>query len=64
MDKGEVVKAFIVKKAGTELAADELITWCRDNMASYKAPRHVRFLDALPTAGAGKVLRRLLRDVE
>ena len=34
----------------------------RDNMASYKAPRAVRFIDALPTTGAGKVLRRLLKD--
>ncbi len=61
-DKGEVVKAFIVKKPGAELSADELIAWSRDNMAPYKAPRHVAFIDALPTTGAGKVLRRLLRD--
>jgi len=60
--KGEVVKAFIVKKPGATLAADELIAWCRDNMASYKAPRSVSFIDALPTTGAGKVLRRLLKD--
>jgi acyl-coenzyme A synthetase/AMP-(fatty) acid ligase len=32
-------------------------------MASYKAPREVRFIDALPATGAGKVLRRLLRDI-
>ena len=32
-------------------------------MAPYKAPRHVRFIDALPATGAGKVLRRLLKDV-
>ena len=61
-DKGEVVKAFIVKKPGAELDADALIAWSRENMASYKAPRSVRFIDALPTTGAGKVLRRLLKD--
>ncbi len=61
-DKGEVVKAFIVKKAGTALDADALVAWCRDNMAPYKVPRHVRFIDALPSTGAGKVLRRLLKD--
>jgi len=57
-----VVKAFIVKKAGVEVEAEALIAWSRDNMASYKAPRSVRFIEALPTTGAGKVLRRLLKD--
>ena len=61
-EKGEVVKAFIVTKPGATLSADELIAWSRDNMATYKAPRHVAFIDALPTTGAGKVLRRLLKD--
>ena len=61
-EKGEVVKAFIVKKPGAEVDAQALIAWSRENMASYKAPRHVRFIDALPATGAGKVLRRLLKD--
>ncbi|MEP6720799.1 MAG: AMP-binding protein [Variovorax sp.] len=61
-EKGEVVKAFIVKKAGAEVDAAALMAWSRDNMASYKAPRSVAFIDALPTTGAGKVLRRLLKD--
>jgi long-chain acyl-CoA synthetase len=61
-EKGEVVKAFVVKKHGAELDAEALIAWSRENMASYKAPRAVRFIDALPTTGAGKVLRRLLKD--
>ncbi|VTU14558.1 AMP-binding protein [Variovorax sp. RA8] len=61
-DKGEVVKAFIVRKPGAALEADALVAWARENMAPYKAPRTVRFIDALPTTGAGKVLRRLLKD--
>jgi len=61
-EKGEVVKAFIVKRPGAQVDAEALIAWSRDNMASYKAPRVVRFIDALPTTGAGKVLRRLLKD--
>ncbi|MEJ8811524.1 AMP-binding protein [Variovorax ureilyticus] len=61
-EKGEVVKAFIVKKPGGDIDADALVAWSRENMASYKAPRVVRFIDALPTTGAGKVLRRLLKD--
>jgi long-chain acyl-CoA synthetase len=61
-EKGEVVRAFIVKKPGQDVAADALIAWCRENMAPYKAPRDVRFMEALPATGAGKLLRRLLRD--
>ena len=62
--KGEIVRAFIVLKAGKTLDADELLAWSKENMASYKAPREVRFIAALPATGAGKVLRRLLRDIE
>lgn len=61
-DKGEVVRAFIVKKPGADVDEAALIAWARDNMATYKAPRSVRFIDALPATGAGKVLRRLLKD--
>ncbi len=61
-EKGEVVKAFVVRKPGAAVEADALIAWSRENMASYKAPRTVSFIDALPTTGAGKVLRRLLKD--
>jgi long-chain acyl-CoA synthetase len=61
--KGEIIRAFIVRKAGQDVAADELIAWARDNMSAYKAPREVRFIDALPATGAGKVLRRLLKDL-
>jgi long-chain acyl-CoA synthetase len=60
--KGEIIRAFIVRKPGQELTADALIAWARENMSSYKAPREVRFIDALPATGAGKVLRRMLKD--
>lgn len=61
-EKGEVVRAFIVKKPGHEVDAATLVAWARENMATYKAPREVRFMDVLPATGAGKLLRRLLRD--
>ncbi|MBI5260075.1 MAG: AMP-binding protein [Burkholderiales bacterium] len=61
-EKGEVVRAFIVCKPGQSVNEAALIAWARENMASYKAPRSVRFIDALPATGAGKVLRRLLKD--
>jgi len=63
-EKGEVVKAFIVARPGAQIDEAQLIAWSRENMAPYKTPRAVRFIDALPTTGAGKVLRRLLKDKE
>jgi len=63
-EKGEVVKAFVVRKPGQALTEAELIAWARENMATYKAPRSVKFIEALPATGAGKVLRRLLRELE
>ena len=62
-DKGEAVRAFIVSKPGQQVDEAALIAWSRDNMAPYKAPRSVRLIDALPATGAGKVLRRLLKDL-
>ncbi|MGB8419187.1 AMP-binding protein [Paraburkholderia sp.] len=62
-EKGEVVCAFIVRKPGVELSADALVAWARENMAAYKVPRDVRFIEALPATGAGKVLRRMLKDL-
>ncbi len=60
--RGEVVRAYVVKEPGATVEAEEIIAWARENMATYKAPREVRFRDALPATGAGKVLRRLLRE--
>lgn len=62
VDKGETVRAFIVLKLQQTVSEADLIAWARNNMAPYKAPREVRFIDALPATGAGKVLRRLLKD--
>ena len=53
-----------LRRLDAELDADTLIAWCRQNMAPYKTPREVRFIDTLPATGAGKVLRRLLKDIE
>ena len=62
-EKGEVVRAFVVAKPGQSIDAAALVQWSRDNMAVYKVPREVRVIDALPATGAGKVLRRLLKDL-
>ena len=58
--KGEVVKAWVVKRSGTNPTVDELRAFCREKLAPYKTPAHVEFRDALPKNVAGKVLRRVL----
>gem|GEM_PF-1608772 len=58
---GKAVKAFVVKKAGARLIEQELIDFCRDRIAVYKAPREVEFIDALPRNPSDKVLKRELR---
>jgi len=64
--RGESVKAVVVLRASHrgQLNEQELIAWCRDNMAVYKVPRAVQFVDALPKSGAGKVMWRLLQEAE
>jgi len=59
---GEVGAAFVVARSGLRLDADELISWCRDQMANYKVPRHVEVVDALPLNASGKVLKTQLRS--
>lgn len=58
--KGEVVKAWVVRRAGTNPTTEELRAHCKQNLAPYKTPAHVEFRDALPKTMAGKVLRRTL----
>jgi fatty-acyl-CoA synthase len=63
--RGESVKAVVVRKPShASTTEEELIAWCRDNMAVYKVPRVVQFVDALPKSGAGKVMWRQLQEAE
>ena len=57
---GEEVKAFVIRTPGTDVSAEELIAWSRANMAPYKYPRTVEFLESLPMTATGKVLKREL----
>ncbi|MEZ5166687.1 MAG: AMP-binding protein, partial [Acidimicrobiales bacterium] len=59
---GEVGYAFVVPAPGAEQDADALIDWCRAEMANYKVPRHVAYVDALPLNASGKVLKYELRE--
>jgi len=58
---GEVGMAFIVLDAGPPLEAAEIITWARGEMANFKAPRFVEFVDTLPVNATGKVVKDELR---
>jgi acyl-CoA synthetase (AMP-forming)/AMP-acid ligase II len=57
----ERVHAVIVLKQSQRATADEIITFCKDNIARYKAPRTVEFVDALPKSPQGKILKKELR---
>ncbi|MFF3615353.1 long-chain fatty acid--CoA ligase [Streptomyces sp. NPDC002580] len=59
---GEEIKACVVLTPGAVLSEEELIAWCKEEMAGYKYPRLVEFLDILPTNATGKILKRELRD--
>ena len=59
---GEVGVAFVVPARGQQLEADELNAWARAEMANYKVPRAVEFVDALPRNPSGKVLKTVLRE--
>jgi len=59
---GEVGKAFIIPRAGARLDEAGVIAWARENMANFKVPRYVEFVDAYPLNASGKVLKTDLRS--
>ena len=61
---GEIVKAFIQLKPGETATEEEIMAFCKENMAGYKRPRQIDFRDEVPVSNVGKVLRRVLRDEE
>jgi long-chain acyl-CoA synthetase len=61
---GEVVKAYIQLKPGETASEQEILEFCRENMAGYKRPKIIEFRNELPVSNVGKILRRVLRDEE
>ena len=59
---GEAVKLYVVKMPNATLTSEELIAYCRKEMTSYKTPKTIEFIEALPKSNVGKILRRELRD--
>jgi long-chain acyl-CoA synthetase len=61
-ERGEIIKAFVVLTAGSTLTEREVISFCRERLASYKLPKLVDFTTSLPRTSTGKVARKLLKE--
>jgi acyl-CoA synthetase (AMP-forming)/AMP-acid ligase II len=59
---GEVGRAFVVRRPGSEIDEETVIAYSREQLANFKAPRSVVFTDALPRNAGGKVLKTSLRE--
>ena len=59
---GEVGYAFVSRAGSRRSTPDELIAWCREQMANYKVPRQVEVVDAFPLNATGKVEKNALRQ--
>ncbi|PKN19623.1 MAG: long-chain-fatty-acid--CoA ligase [Deltaproteobacteria bacterium HGW-Deltaproteobacteria-6] len=60
---GEAVKAFVVLKRQGEVTEEDLMNFCREQLPTYKRPKAVQLMDALPKSAVGKILRRELRKL-
>jgi 4-coumarate--CoA ligase len=61
-EAGELPKAFVVRRPGSELSAADVQAFVAEHVASYKKIRVVEFVDTIPKSPSGKILRRMLRD--
>jgi long-chain acyl-CoA synthetase len=61
--RGETVKAYVSRKPEVTVTEEDLIAFCKQQMAAYKYPRSIQFIDELPKTATGKILRRELRDL-
>jgi len=59
---GEAIKAIVSTKPGMKTSEREIIDFCKQNLASYKKPKSVEFIDELPKNPYGKILKRELRE--
>lgn len=59
---GERPMAYVVRRAGQDVSAEDVIAYCKEHLATFKAPSRVEFRGELPKNMSGKILRRVLRD--
>ncbi|MBN1656154.1 MAG: long-chain fatty acid--CoA ligase [Deltaproteobacteria bacterium] len=62
--RGETIKAYVVLKEGQSATEEEIIKFCKEKLAIYKAPKSVEFRTSLPKSAVGKILRKVLRAEE
>lgn len=62
--RGEIPKAFIVLKEGTEMDSHEIIEYCHRRLAGFKVPRKVKFCESLPKTASGKIKKAVLKEKE
>jgi len=62
--KGEVAKAYVVLKPGATATTDDILAYCRTQLAAYKVPRSVQFVADLPKTSSGKIMRRELKTLD
>ena len=63
-EKGELAKAYIIAREGTEPDADMIIQYCREHLSSYKVPRAIQFVEDFPKTSTGKIMRRKLPELD
>lgn len=60
--RGEVIRAYVVRRPGYALEVEEVLEYCRANLARYKVPAAVQFVDSLPRTTVGKLDKKALRQ--
>jgi long-chain acyl-CoA synthetase len=58
---GEEIKAYVVLNAGHQVGEEEVVNWCKEEMAAYKYPRIVEIRESLPMTATGKILKKELK---
>lgn len=62
--KGELAKAYVVRREGAAVSREALLAHCRDHLAAYKIPRAIQFVEQVPITSSGKIMRRLLKNID
>ncbi|MDY7019622.1 MAG: AMP-binding protein [Chloroflexota bacterium] len=64
MQNGQIPTAYIVLREGQSATAEEIATFCRQNLADFKQPKRIKFVDSIPKTGSGKIYRQRLKEEE